>query len=68
MMSGTKVGGRKAANPTGITPAASSSVPSSTDIGRHRQVSKRSLAIVGVGLVGIAALARKLRRRKTGDA
>ena len=66
MKLGTKVGGRKAANPT--TPAASSSVPSSTEIGRHRQVSKRSLAVVGLGLIGIAGLARKLRLRKTGDA
>ena len=68
MMSGTKVGGRKAANPTGATPTASYSVPGSTEIGRQRRISKRSLAVVGVGLIGIAGLARKLRRRKTGSA
>jgi MYXO-CTERM domain-containing protein len=31
-------------------------------------VSKRNLAVAGVGLIGIAGLARRLRRRKTGDA
>ncbi|HEY7046410.1 MAG TPA: hypothetical protein VH373_04265 [Jatrophihabitantaceae bacterium] len=63
MTSGTKVGGRKAANPTGAVRTSTESNP-----GRHRQVSKRGLAVAGVGLIGIAGLARKLRRRKTEDA
>ena len=69
MTSGTKVGGRTAANPTDAAKA-NGSVPTGTESGRgrHRQVSKRSLAVAGVGLIGMAGLARKLRRRKTGDA
>lgn len=64
MTSGTKVGGRPAANPTDAVRTRTESDP-----GRHRQVPKRGLAVAaGVGLIGIAGLGRKLRRRKTEDA
>jgi len=62
MTSGTKVGGRTAANPTD---AVRTSTENRLD---RRQLAKRSLAVAGIGLIGIAGLARQLRGRVTEDA